>query len=131
LLAGRDAPVTTGGPSADPVAGHGGGAAAAAGHGAVDEPPAAVADPSDALRHRITAIFAEVLGLTAISSTDDFFASGGDSLTATQLTSRVRDELNIDAPLDTIFEHSTVGDFVTAIAALATPDDRTVSEGTR
>jgi phthiocerol/phenolphthiocerol synthesis type-I polyketide synthase E len=89
------------------------------------EPPAAAPSvptapaSGDELYEQVSAILADVLGAEELRPDDDFFALGGDSLTATLVTSRVRDELNIDAPLETIFDYTTLAEFVRELAAVA------------
>lgn len=50
----------------------------------------------------------EILGIERVSVHDNFFELGGHSLSATQLTSRVRDEYGLELPLFRIFERPTV-----------------------
>ncbi|NRA41603.1 MAG: amino acid adenylation domain-containing protein, partial [Pseudomonadales bacterium] len=52
----------------------------------------------------ICAIMADLLQLDAIGLDDNFFALGGHSLMATQLILQIKQQLNIDLPLKSVFE---------------------------
>jgi len=60
------------------------------------------------LERTVGSIFAEVLGVDHVSSADNFFALGGDSLRATQLISRIRAKLEVNVSIAMILRHSTV-----------------------
>jgi acyl carrier protein len=72
----------------------------------------------------LAGIWADLLDLEKIGIHDDFFAKlGGHSLLATQLVSRVRSTFEIEIPLRTVFQASTVAGL--AAAMLQNPDTRT------
>ncbi|WP_432140461.1 amino acid adenylation domain-containing protein [Streptomyces sp. bgisy084] len=88
--------------------------------------------PRDATEETLTALFAEVLGLPAVTIDDNFFHLGGHSLLATRLLSRIRTALHAEIPLRALFEHPTVaalapqvtGAHTTARAPLTAADPR-------
>jgi hypothetical protein len=75
----------------------------------------AVSEPRSALEARLAGLWAELLGLEQVAVHEDFFALGGHSLLATRLIARIRDQLNREVPLATIFAHPQLGDFAAAI----------------
>jgi len=68
---------------------------------------------------RITAIWAEVLGIGEIGIDDNFFEMGGHSLLATGVLSRVRDAFGVSVPLRTIFEAPTIRQLAKHVDTLA------------
>ncbi|MCO8165753.1 amino acid adenylation domain-containing protein [Pseudomonas sp. 21LCFQ010] len=68
--------------------------------------------PQTALERQVAAIWADVLKLDKVGLTDNFFELGGHSLLATQVISRLRQVLNVELPLRTLFEASVLAEFV-------------------
>ncbi len=68
----------------------------------------ASAPPENALQRVMAGIWGEVLGAAAVGIDDDFFVLGGHSLLATRLFARLREMLQIDAPLRLLFDNSTI-----------------------
>lgn len=74
--------------------------------------------PATDSERRLAALFAQVLALpTAVDAEADFFALGGDSLSAVRLLLEIQQHWSHDPGLGTLFEHATV-------AALAAQLDR-------
>ncbi|MBW4417924.1 MAG: amino acid adenylation domain-containing protein [Myxacorys californica WJT36-NPBG1] len=65
--------------------------------------------PRTPIETALAQLWTEVLG-RPVSLYDNFFTSGGHSLLATQLTSRIRDSLQVDIPLQLLFESPTVAE---------------------
>jgi acyl carrier protein len=82
--------------------------------------------PSGPTEEALARIWGDLLGVAAVGVNESFFDLGGHSLLGAQLLARVRSELHVELPLQTLFEAPTV-------AALATEVDRAqthVSEDT-
>ncbi|EJN16363.1 condensation domain-containing protein, partial [Pseudomonas sp. GM80] len=75
-----------------------------------------VAPQSERQQH-VAAIWQDVLKLERVGLTDNFFELGGHSLLVTQVVSRIRRTLDIQVPLRTLFEHSSLEAFVHALDA--------------
>lgn len=64
--------------------------------------------PRNAVEQVLTGIWADVLGIEKVGVHDSFFDLGGHSILVTQLVARVRDTLQVEIPLRTLFETPTV-----------------------
>ncbi|NUS91953.1 MAG: AMP-binding protein, partial [Nocardia sp.] len=71
--------------------------------------------PSTPVEEIVAATFAEVLGVERVGVDDDFFALGGNSLSATRVAARLSAALDTDLAVRELFEASTVA----ALAARA------------
>ncbi len=76
--------------------------------------------PRTPMEETLLQIWADVLSLNdtnrQIGIHDDFFDLGGHSLLATQLISRVRDALEVELPLISLFNHPNVAEFAVDVA---------------
>lgn len=64
--------------------------------------------PEGELETAIAAIFAQILGRSDVSATDDFFALGGHSLLATRLSALAKTKFDLDIAIVDLFEAPTV-----------------------
>ncbi|WP_346949909.1 amino acid adenylation domain-containing protein, partial [Dyella sp.] len=64
-------------------------------------------------------IWCELLGRPSVALDDDFFELGGQSLLATRLAVRIRDEFGVEVPVAAILEAPTVAALVAWVAAAA------------
>ncbi|WP_433125211.1 non-ribosomal peptide synthetase [Micromonospora sp. CA-240977] len=64
-------------------------------------------EPRTTVEQRLVQLFAEVVGVPGAGVEDDFFQLGGHSMLAVQLARRIRAELAVDLPLQSILRHPT------------------------
>jgi acyl carrier protein len=74
--------------------------------------------PRTPTESKLTAIVAELLALPApVGVSDNFFALGGHSLTATRLMARIRAVYGVDLPIRALFADPTVAGLAAALTA--------------
>ena len=76
--------------------------------------------PRNSVEETIANLFAEVLKVDRVGIDDNFFELGGDSLSATQLISRLRGAFKLELSLNILFEYPTVSDLSETFQALQT-----------
>ncbi|MCC8378600.1 non-ribosomal peptide synthetase [Xenorhabdus sp. PB30.3] len=64
--------------------------------------------PRNEIEKKIGQLWEELLGISQLGIHDNFFILGGHSLQATRLISSIRNELDIEIPLSSVFEHPTL-----------------------
>ncbi|WP_425394593.1 amino acid adenylation domain-containing protein, partial [Aldersonia kunmingensis] len=75
-----------------------------------------IAPTSDDERY-IAAVFAEITGSQRVGRDDDFFALGGNSLSATRVIGAIRRDHAVTLPVRTLFDNPTVAELAAAMAA--------------
>lgn len=86
--------------------------------------------PRTDLERTLADIWAEVLKRAEVGIRESFFDLGGHSLLATRVISRIRETLNIDLPLRTLFELPTVEELAKRVAAEIERQEMKHSAGT-
>ncbi|OTA15699.1 PvdJ [Xenorhabdus vietnamensis] len=74
--------------------------------------------PRNEMEHKISQLWQKLLSVKQVGIHDNFFTLGGHSLQATRLLSSVRNDLDIDIPVKSIFEHPTLEQFSEVITNL-------------
>ena len=74
--------------------------------------------PRNEIEQKIALSWQQVLGIAEVGVYDNFFELNGDSLLATQAIARIRETFNIELPLRSIFENSTVSGLAEKIETL-------------
>src|SRR5262249_4638519 len=73
-------------------------------------------EPRTATEEMGAGLWAEILKVKDVGMDQNFFELGGHSLLATQVISRLRDVLDVDLPLQTLFGNPTVSGLAQAVA---------------
>ncbi|MEJ2206779.1 MAG: SDR family oxidoreductase [Gemmatimonadota bacterium] len=73
--------------------------------------------PRDEDEEIVASIWEEVLGIDGIGVDDSFFKLGGDSLMAIQIGTRLRDSLDVEVPINELFQDPTVAGVARAVGA--------------
>ena len=74
--------------------------------------------PRNEVEEQLVAIWAEVLKLEQVGVHDNFFDLGGHSLMATQVVSRMREQMQIEMPLSEMFGYPTVAELAQEIQTI-------------
>lgn len=83
---------------------------------AASRAPSASAAQLNPVEAVIADAWRELLGVDEVNRDDDFFALGGHSLAAVRLFARIRKQWNVDLPLATLFQGSTLAGLAALVA---------------
>jgi acyl carrier protein len=82
--------------------------------------------PGTAVEEVLAEIWSEVLGVEVVGVTDNFFELGGHSLKATQVVARIREALQADVPVRSLFEFPTVSALASVVSQNPSPAKRII-----
>ena len=91
------------------------------------EVSAAYVAPINENEQVVAEIWQELLGIQRIGIHDNYFELGGDSLLAAQVISRLRDNFEVEFPLDRIFETPTIAGLTELIETMRLTKQRPLS----
>ncbi|QXH69762.1 non-ribosomal peptide synthetase [Pseudomonas asgharzadehiana] len=74
--------------------------------------------PDSELAQQVAQIWQSVLEIAQVGLNDNFFALGGHSLLATQVVMRIRQQLELDVPLNLLFGTQNLGEFCSELQGL-------------
>jgi phthiocerol/phenolphthiocerol synthesis type-I polyketide synthase E len=83
-------------------------------------------EPTNGTERRLVAIWEEILGIAGVGVNDSFFQLGGDSLLATRLAARVRQDFQVQIPLRALFDSPTVRGVADQLSGAGVPAAATV-----
>ncbi|MBF8667870.1 amino acid adenylation domain-containing protein [Pseudomonas putida] len=84
--------------------------------------------PRTPLQQQVAAIWAQVLKVERVGLGDNFFLLGGHSLIATQVTSRVQEQVGLPVSLKALFENPGLGDYCAQLEQLTPQADPVQNE---
>jgi len=79
--------------------------------------------PENDLQQHIADVWQEFLGIGRVGILDDFFALGGHSLLSLRIISRLNADLELELPVNIIFEHPTISELAEYIESLSSDVD--------
>ncbi|MFS8103322.1 non-ribosomal peptide synthetase [Lentzea alba] len=80
-----------------------------------DEAPAG--DEANDVESRLYLMVREILAVPDAKASDNFFSLGGQSMLATRLAGRLRDELGVTVPMRAVFESATLSELAAVVRA--------------
>jgi len=80
--------------------------------------PMPYVQPAAGTESLLAEIWADVLGLDQVGAEDDFYRLGGNSVTAIDLTARVRKRLQVALPVTALLENPSVRQLAARVTAL-------------
>ncbi|MFF7061854.1 amino acid adenylation domain-containing protein [Pseudomonas sp. NPDC008258] len=84
--------------------------------------------PTTPLQQQVAEIWADVLKIDRVGLNDNFFFLGGHSLIATQVTSRIQEQVGLAVSLKALFENPVLGDYCAQLEQLSPQADPLQSE---
>jgi len=88
-------------------------------------------DSRDEVESTLTALWAELLGATAVDPDANFFDLGGDSIVGVRMMSLLRDRFAIDLPTSTLFDTPTIRGLTDLIVTPAEPSSEIAGSADR
>jgi len=77
--------------------------------------------PADEIEQRVADAWQKIFWIEEVGTRDDFFDLGGHSLMVPELLTELREVLDVDLPVATVFQHPTVADLAEVIRQRQTP----------
>jgi amino acid adenylation domain-containing protein len=84
--------------------------------------------PATTTEELLARIWAEVLGLPRVGTRDNFFELGGHSLMATQVLSRLREQIQLDLPMRSFFEAPSISALAQVVESTLAAEIASLSE---